>query len=318
MKIAVYSLEIYSLKEFNKKPENIDNIKKFNYELGKHSDKILNSDFIIKSPGIPNSVSIIKKCQSKKIPILSEIEFSSLFTSSPILALTGSNGKTTTINLLYQMCISDGKNALIGGNIGIPFSENVLLEITSKMDDVVHVLEISSFQLDHINSFCPKIASIINVSEDHMDRYIDFDDYVKTKIKITKNITTSGKIIYNKDDSHLNNFFHNNNLAIPFSINNNVKTDFILESNKIFINSNGEKKLLLNLNETKLKGNHNIQNILAASTIAYYYGISNKAIKESIRNFKPIPHRLEWVGKINKIHYINYYKWFIYSTSETK
>ena len=293
------------ISESNSKPSNLNELKKFNFEIGHHSNKVLDADTVIISPGVSKSIKIISDCRNNNIPIISEIEFASLFTTSPILALTGSNGKTTTVNLLYEMCIADGKNALIGGNVGIPFSENVLLEMTSTINNVIHVLELSSFQLEHIESFCPEIAGLLNISEDHMDRYIDFNDYLNTKINIVKNMTESGKIIYNKEDIHLNKLFINNNLAIPFSMNNEEKTYFSLTSNKKSIKSKEKNNFSLYLNETKLYGNHNIQNILAASTMAHCHGISHNAIKESIINFSPIPHRLEWVGKINNINYFN-------------
>ena len=293
------------ISDYNKNPKNITEIKQFDFEIGQHSSKILDSDLIIISPGIPNSMPIVKQCEKKKIPIISEIEFASLITSSPILALTGSNGKTTTTNLLYQMCLTDGKNALIGGNVGIPFSENVLLEMTSKMKNIIHVLELSSFQLERIESFTPNIAGLLNISDDHLDRYIDFNDYLNAKINLIKNINETGKIIYNQDDLYLNKIFKNNNLATPFSMNNQKNIYFKLNSNKILTQSNGIEKILIRLNQTKLQGNHNIQNILAASTMAHYYGISHHAIKESIINFSPIPHRLEWIGKINDINFFN-------------
>ena len=132
----------------NNSPEVTEKLREFHHETGEHSEKILNTDLLIISPGIPDSIPILQKCREENIPIVSEIEFASWFTESPILALTGSNGKTTTVNLLHEMCISDGKNSLLGGNVGIPFSENVLWELTSDITGSVHVLELSSFQLE--------------------------------------------------------------------------------------------------------------------------------------------------------------------------
>ena len=146
------------ISDYNDAPDTIAKMSEFDYESGVHSKKILDSDLVIISPGIPDSIPIITDCKSENIPIVSEIEFAFWFTTSPILALTGSNGKTTTVNLLHDMCVSDGKNSLLGGNVGIPFSENVLWELKSEMINVVHVLELSSFQLEHIHSFTPEIA----------------------------------------------------------------------------------------------------------------------------------------------------------------
>ena len=189
------------ISDSNHTPEILKKLAQFNFESGGHTSKVLESDLLVISPGISNQTPIVNKSREKNIPIVSEIEFASWFTVSPILALTGSNGKTTTVNLLHEMCLSAGKNSLLGGNVGIPFSENVLWEINSNLSDSpVHVLEISSFQLEHIKSFSPTIAGILNVSEDHMDRYDKLEDYAREKLKIGKNITNSGWLIYNADD----------------------------------------------------------------------------------------------------------------------
>ncbi|SVD18744.1 uncharacterized protein METZ01_LOCUS371598, partial [marine metagenome] len=235
-------------------PGTIEKMCEFNYESGVHSKKILESDLIIISPGIPDSISIINDCKCNNIPIVSEIEFGSWFTESPILALTGSNGKTTTVNLLHDMCISDGKNSFLGGNIGIPFSENVLWELKDEKINAVHVLELSSFQLEHIQSFSPIIAGLLNISEDHMDRYKDIHDYSNNKIKLTSNIADSGWIIYNGDDPILVKAFHNNENAQIFSMQNQSKPHFKLNATKIYSGSPNNPDILFKLDETKLKG----------------------------------------------------------------
>ena len=143
----IFISENSTLSEKNRKIEN------FNHEIGGHTSKILDADFIVISPGISNNSSAIQECVLNNIPIVSEIEFASWFTSSPILAITGSNGKTTTVNLLHEMCINDGKTSLLGGNVGIPFSENIIWELDSNINNSIHVLELSSFQLEHIKNF---------------------------------------------------------------------------------------------------------------------------------------------------------------------
>ena len=285
--------------------ETIEKMHPFDYESGVHSKKILDSDLVIISPGITDSIPIIYDCKCKNIPIVSEIEFASWFTPSPILALTGSNGKTTTVNLLHNMCISDGKNSFLGGNVGIPFSENVLWELKSEMINVVHVLELSSFQLEHIQSFSPAIAGLLNISEDHLDRYKDINDYLSKKINITKNISGSGCVIYNGDDPMLVNAFQNHKHAQIFSVQEHQKSHFKLNASKVYSGPNAKPDILFKLDETELKGIHNLQNILAAATMANAFGITSKAIRDSITNFTPIPHRLEWIGKLNGVDYFN-------------
>ena len=286
-------------------PDSIEKMREFDYESGVHSRKILDSDLLIISPGIPDSIPIITDLKCNNIPIVSEIEFSSWFTTSPIMALTGSNGKTTTVNLLHEMCISDGKNSLLGGNVGIPFSENVLLELQSEIINAVHVLELSSFQLEHIQSFSPVIAGLLNISEDHMDRYKDIHDYSSKKFELTKNMGDSGWVIYNGDDTILEKAFYKHEHTRIFSVHNHQKSHFKLNASKIYSGSPDNPDILFQLDETQLKGNHNIQNILAAATMAHTFGISSRAIRDAIINFSPIPHRLEWIGNINAVDYFN-------------
>ncbi len=293
------------ISDANDLPETIEKMNEFNYESGAHSKIILDSDLIIISPGVPNTIPIITDCKYKNIPIISEIEFASWFTTSPILALTGSNGKTTTVNLLHDMCISDGKKSLLGGNVGIPFSENVLWELESKMKNAVHVLELSSFQLEHIHSFLPAIAGLLNISEDHMDRYKDIHDYSNQKIKLTQNMADFGLIIYNGDDCILENVFHKHKHTQRFSMQDHPKSYFKLNGSKIYSGSLINPDILIKCDETKLRGRHNLQNILAAATMAHAFGISSKAIRDAITNFAPIPHRLEWIGSINGVDYFN-------------
>jgi UDP-N-acetylmuramoylalanine--D-glutamate ligase len=166
-------------------------------------------------------------------------------------------------------------------------------------------LELSSFQLEHIHSFLPAIAGLLNISEDHMDRYKDIHDYSSIKIKLTKNMNDSGWIIYNGDDSILDNAFHKHQHTQLFSIHNHQKSYFKLNASKIYSGSLINPDVLLKFDETKLKGRHNLQNILAAATMAHAFGISSKAIRDAITNFVPIPHRLEWIGSINGVEYFN-------------
>ena len=304
-KLGIYIGAKIFISDSNESPETIERISDFDYESGFHSKKILRMDLIIISPGIPDSISIINDCKCANIPIVSEIEFASWFTASPILALTGSNGKTTTINLLYDMFISDGKNSLLGGNMGTPFSENVLWELESKITNAVHVLELSSFQLEHIQYFSPVIAGLLNISEDHMDRYRNIHEYSSKKINLIKNMDQSGWIIYNSDDPILEKELHDQEHTRTFSIRDNHKSHFKLNASKIYSGSPNNPDILFQLNETKLKGSHNLQNILAAATMAHTFGISSKSIRDAITNFTPIPHRLEWIGNINEVDYFN-------------
>ena len=201
-------------------------------ETGGHSNKVLESDVIIISPGISDKIDIVLKCKELQIPIVSEIEFSSWFTTSPILAITGSNGKTTTTSLLFKMVENAGHNAMLGGNIGIPFSQNVFTERDLGQINTVHILELSSFQLENTLSFKPKIACILNLSEDHLDRYKNIDSYYKAKIKIAKNLDKNCFLLYNKKDSSYMNKITLNTRILEY--NNKLKNSnyYIDKDNK--------------------------------------------------------------------------------------
>ena len=293
------------ISESDDSPEIINNIGKFKHEVGGHSNTVLDADLLVKSPGIPNEIPIIKECKNRKIPIFSEIEFASWFTSSPILALTGSNGKTTTVNLLHEMCICDGRTSLLGGNIGMPFSENVLWELTSKIEKSIHVLELSSFQLEHIQTFSPTIAGILNISADHLDRYTDINAYAAEKLKLANQINESGWVVFNADDPILAESLQNTNRSVEFSLTQNQNCLFKLNATKVYTGETDNPDILFKFEDTKLKGFHNLQNILAAATMAHSFGISREAIQNTIINFTPIPHRLEWVGNIKNVDYFN-------------
>jgi len=293
------------ISDINKSQKVKNSLNEFNHEVGLHSDEILNSDFIIKSPGIKNDIPIIQKCKNNNLPIISEIEFASWFTRSPIIALTGSNGKTTTTNLLHNMCLNDGRNSLIGGNIGIPFSENVLWELTNKIKSTVHVLELSSFQLENVNLFSPIISGILNISPDHMDRYSSYSEYINSKLNIARQTLSDGWIVYNKNDSTLYSQLKKYSNAIGFSTNSNSNSYLHLNKSEVYLGSKPNSEILFYLTDSKLKGKHNINNILAAATMAHKFGISKSAINKSVINFNPIEYRLEWIGNINNVDFFN-------------
>ena len=275
------------LSDVKKSDVNLSLASKFKYEYSGHSDEVLKSDLIIKSPGIPNEIDIIKQSKNKKIPLVSEIEFASWFSKSDIIAITGSNGKTTTVQLVFDMFKQSHKDVLLGGNIGISYSENVLHEIKSKKK-YIHILEISSYQAEHLYHFNPQISCILNISEDHMNRYDSMDDYIDAKLNITKNLTKETKLVYNKDDEILSSRIQSAKNIIPFSFDN---------GNIIKYKGNTIK--------TSLVGVHNFYNILAAITIADLYKIKWRDIACSIMNFTPLPHRIECFLSYKGVQYIN-------------
>ena len=272
------------------------------YEENCHSfDRIKQSDFVIKSPGIPNDSNIISKIKSIDIPIISEIEFASSFSNSYKICITGSNGKTTTTNLIYHILKKAGLDVGIAGNIGDSFSKMIL-----SGDRDIFVLEISSFQLDDIKKFKPNISVITNITEDHLDRYNnDFSEYVKAKLKISKNQNRTDYLIYNSDDKILSNSVDTmksevNKISAGF--NNNYKNLITIDNNII---SNKKKTIMINIEEFSLRGRHNLLNAMAAITVSDLLKIDNEIIRDSLLTFSGLPHRLENFLKIQGVNYIN-------------
>ena len=271
-------------------------------ETGIQSDRIYDADLWIISPGIPKNSDIILKAQSKKIPIVSELEFASWFTKKPIISVTGSNGKTTTCFILYEIFKSKYKNSVLAGNIGTPFSEYVLEEVLKPMQDRVYILEVSSFQLEFINHFKPNLAVYTNISPDHLDRHLNMNEYISMKMEMIKNLDEFNYVIYNSDDEVLSEKFEKSTLpSVPFSLNNS-KSLFSIKNDKIYNKSNEN---LIDLKESSLKGFHNYLNILAAATSSKVYGIADKNIKKAIYSMKSIEHRQEIVQKRDEVEYIN-------------
>ena len=278
---------------------------KIAFEEGKHStNKVLNANEIIKSPGIPNESILIQKIKKNKIPIISEIEFAFRHTDAKIIGITGSNGKTTTSSLIYHILRNSGLNVGIAGNIGNSFAK-----LITERDFEYIVLELSSFQLEYIKKFQPKIAVLTNLSRDHLERYnYDFQKYIDKKLDIVSNHSNSDYFIYNADDKNIQRELINRKIKstkIPFSCTNQYsKNKTFIKDNKIFLNIN-KNKLMISLNSLSLKGKHNTQNNMAAATVAKLINIKNEEIKESLSNFQSINHRMEHVLTIQKVKYIN-------------
>jgi len=273
------------------------------WEEGKHtSSKILNSDVVMKSPGISDNISIVKQLILNRIPIVSEIEFASQFTASNVIGITGSNGKTTTTMMIYQILKNARIKTIMAGNIGNSFAKEV-----HKNPDFF-VLELSSFQLDGIKNFRPKIAVITNITPDHLDRYdYNFDKYIKAKFRIIKNQKKSDVLVYDADDHAINKFLKNNKIQsqlIPFSLSKIFEKGTFLKNNKIIIKDKN-KTILMPTTNLSLEGKHNIKNAMAAATVAHLLKIRKETIRESLQCFQGAEHRLEYVLKINKVQYIN-------------
>ena len=273
------------------------------FEENSHSKAIkMKPDFVVKSPGIPDTSQIIKSYIKNNINVISEIEFASRHTDSEIIAITGSNGKTTTTLLTHQILNDEGLNVTIGGNIGTSFSS---LLISSDYNYLV--LEVSSFQLDGIAEFKPHIAVITNLSPDHLDRYKNYEDYIKSKFRIVMNQNSNDYLIYDGDDPTINSYINKNNIKsklIPFSTERKIEEGAYYNNQSINISIN-KKKLVMPTENFSIKGKHNIKNAMAAATVAHLLKIRKQTIRKSLEHFQSVEHRLENVLTINKVNYIN-------------
>ena len=273
------------------------------FEEGGHSlDKIYNCDLVIKSPGIPDHIDLIKNYGD--IPVISEIEYASRHTDAPIIGITGSNGKTTTTSLLYHTLKKGGLDVGLAGNIGKSFAELVAFD-----PHEYYLLELSSFQLDGIQSFKPHIAMILNISPDHLDRYdYDFSKYVASKFRILKNQGPSDYFIYDLEDQATMDYIENHkgdlsSIQLPFSIKE-THTPAFADQSKISINMN-QDKLTMEIQKLALQGKHNTKNMMAAAMAAKILKVRNRAVSESMEDFEGVEHRLEKFLKINGVQYIN-------------
>lgn len=274
------------------------------FEQGGHSENlILNADEVVKSPGIPSTAPMIRKLNAQGTHIVSEIEFASRYDSAKKICITGSNGKTTTTSLIHYLLKNAGLNVGLGGNIGKSYA----LQVATEKHDY-YVLEISSFQLDDAYDFRPDIAIITNITPDHLDRYDhNMENYVKAKFRITRNLRPEDCFIFDSDDSitigHLSKIIVQAKM-LPFSQQKVLEQGAYLDGEKIVMKVDRNESEIY-LKELALGGKHNIYNSMAAALAAKATGIDDKVIRESLRTFSPIEHRLEPVLSIRDVLYIN-------------
>jgi UDP-N-acetylmuramoylalanine--D-glutamate ligase len=282
------------------------------YEEGKHTEAlILAADEIIKSPGIPDWVPIVKNAQAKGIPVISEIEFAGRFTNAKTICITGSNGKTTTTLLTYKMLKDAGLNVGLGGNVGQSFAMQV-----AQSDFDNFVLEISSFQLDGMFDFKADIAVLLNITPDHLDRYnSDFAAYAASKFRIIRNQSPQDAFIYCDDDPVIAEMLKQQDAKqtlYPFSIkrtDNNLAA-WLEEDENDFLNSwlninIKAEKMVMTLQEMALVGKHNVYNSMAAAIAARLLDIRKESVQMSLTEFQGVKHRLEYVATIRGIDFIN-------------
>ena len=279
-------------------------LRNISFEEGSHTEsKILDADLVVKSPGIPDSAALIIALKEKGVSIISEIEFASRYTQAKLIAITGSNGKTTTTLLIYHILKNAGLNVGLAGNIG----ESFAWQVSEKQFDF-YVLEISSFQLDNIISFRPAIAVLLNITPDHLDRYgYTFQNYVNSKFNIIRNQTHDDTFIYFDDSDVILNEFNTREIAplkLGISINHILSKGAYLSNEQLVSNFN-ESEFIQDYAELPIKGPHNAINALAAILVAQSVGIDAGKIKAGLLSFINAPHRLEQVAIIKEVTYVN-------------
>ena len=277
------------------------------FEEGKHiEENIFNADEVIKSPGIPDQSDLIQKLISKSIPVISEIEFAGRYTNAKKICITGSNGKTTTALLTYHILKNAGYHVGLGGNTGKSFAMQVARENYD-----YYVLELSSFQLDGMFDFVADVAILLNITPDHLDRYdYKFENYVKSKFKITQNQTNKNYFVYCADDIAIQAYMEEHNIAaekIPFSIKKTINVPgAYLTNNQIILNYKlNQEPLIMTIEQLALQGKHNVYNSMAASLASRIVDVRKENIRESLQDFHNAEHRLEFVASINGIEFIN-------------
>ncbi|XTB52757.1 UDP-N-acetylmuramoyl-L-alanine--D-glutamate ligase [Fusobacterium nucleatum] len=290
------------LKEVYKKELDAKGIR---WEEGQHTEsEILSADCIIKSPGIPHKVPIVQQAKAKGIEIISEIEFASRYTDAKIIAITGSNGKTTTTTLVYHLLKEAGLSVGVGGNIGYSFARLVAQEPKE-----YYVLEISSFQLDDITSFHPHIALLLNITPDHLDRYnYEFQNYIDAKMRITEFQQAVDYLIYDADDPVTVQEINKGQVKaqlLPFSLEKTFERGaWSLDEKNMYVNVN-QNIFEMSTKDLTIKGKHNLKNAMGATMVAKLLNVRNENIRNSLMTFQGVPHRLEFVREVEGVRYIN-------------
>lgn len=304
-KLKGYDVFVSDMAGIKKTYKDLMNQHGIDWEEGLHSTAlILNADLVVKSPGIPDTVPIMKQIKEKGIKVVSEIEFASWFCNSKLICVTGSNGKTTTTLLIYEIFKKAGLNVGLAGNIGDSFALQVAL---SQFE--YYILEVSSFQLDDCHAFRPDVAILTNITPDHLDRYnYDFNLYVKSKFKIASNQTSNDVLIVNHDDKVIMGALDQSpvkSTIIPFSLNElTLENGAGITNDEIRIKLQ-QKSFGMKINHLGIRGRHNVSNSMAAAISAMVMDIKNESIREALTDFKGVEHRLERVAAVRGVEFVN-------------
>ena len=276
------------------------------FETGGHTDSVYDCSLMVISPGVPTDAPVVVEAQRRGIKVVSELEFASWFCKAPIVAVTGSNGKTTTTTLLGRIFEHAKKECVVAGNIGAAFS-NFVLDLDQA---AVAIVEVSSFQLDHIETFRPKTAVILNITPDHLDRYgKSFENYIASKLRVFKNQTMEDFLIYNFDDPvasvQVRRHAASHVRLLPFSVKIKLDEGAYVEDGRVTMVESGRVEDVIVAREISMKGIHNLYNSMAATLASRVMGVPMEAIRETLKTFAGVEHRLEFVRELNGVKYVN-------------
>jgi UDP-N-acetylmuramoylalanine--D-glutamate ligase len=272
-------------------------------ETGGHGERTFGQqDLIVISPGVPVNALALEPARKLNIPIIGEVELAARFLKGKLLAITGSNGKTTTTALAGDVVAAGGWKTRGGGNIGTP----AISLVPESSDETYTVLEISSFQLETIERFCPKVAVVLNVTPDHLDRHGTFEIYWQAKRRIFENQSASDFAVLNADDPEAARMAKGLKPQLRwFSRKKEVDVGAFLRGDRIFYKDARNEREIMPLADVQLKGSHNAENVLAAVAIGCILGVGPEEIREAVRKFKAVEHRLEYVATVNGVEYYN-------------
>ncbi|MEX2089461.1 MAG: UDP-N-acetylmuramoyl-L-alanine--D-glutamate ligase [Bacteroidota bacterium] len=273
------------------------------YELGGHTERVFQCSLMVISPGVPSSAPVVLEAQQRGIKVVSEVEVAGWFCRASIIAITGSNGKTTTTTLIGRVLGDAKKKHALAGNIGTAFS-SIVLELA---EGDVAVLEISSFQLDHCETFRPAISVLLNITQNHMDRYENsMERYAASKARIFMNQTPRDVLIYNADDLWTSRVIAQAKCrAIPFSREKRLAVGAFIEDEMLVTMLGGKRTAVIPLTEISIKGPHNVYNAMAAALVGQLMDVGTASIRATLRNFKGVEHRQEFVREVKGVRYYN-------------
>lgn len=276
------------------------------FETGEHSERVFDAQMLVLSPGVPSDAPPVREALNRKIPVVSELEVASWFCPAPIVAITGTNGKTTTTTLLGRMLHDDKRKHVVAGNIGAAFS-GLVGELDARS---VAVLEVSSFQLDHVSRFRPHISVILNITPDHLDRYEgSLDRYAESKMRISLNQSADDLVLYNADDemvcSMMKRYAGRPVKAVPFGLVLAQGDCAGIDGGALVTVVGGRRTSIVRTDEMSLRGVHNLYNAMAATLAAQLVGVRPASLRATLRNFKGVEHRLEFVRELDGVKYVN-------------